>query len=133
MMIGPSPNAIATRLDRLSADLVELVRDEVALAKREMAEKARAAAVGIAFATAAAMLAATGLILLLVVLILALATAMPAWLACALVAVGALTMAGVLGMIAVGILRRVSPMPERTIAGVRGDVEWLGRRLHESL
>ncbi len=132
-MIGSSPNAITARLDRLSADLVELVRDEVALAKREMAEKARAAALGVALAAGAAMLGAAGLILLLVVVVLALSTAMPAWLACALVAAGTLTMAAVLGLIAVGILRRVSPMPERTIAGIRADVDWLGKRMHESL
>lgn len=132
-MIGASPTAIAARLDRLSADLLELVRDEIALAKREMAEKARAAALGVALATGAAMLGAAGLILLLVVVILALSTTMPAWLACALVAGGTLTMAAVLGLIAIGILRRLSPMPERTIAGIRGDVEWLGRRVHESL
>ena len=39
----------------------------------------------------------------------------------------------VLDRIAIGILRRVSPIPERTIAGIRGDVEWLGKRVHESL
>lgn len=132
-MIGASPTAIAARLERLATDLVELIRNEVALAKREMAEKARAASLGVALAAGAAMLGAAGLILLLVVLVLALSTAMPAWIACALVAVGTLTAAAVLGLIAVGILRRVSPVPERTIAGIRGDVAWLGRRVNESL
>jgi uncharacterized membrane protein YqjE len=132
-MIGASPTAIAARLDRLSTDLVELIRDEVALAKQEMAEKARAAALGVALAAGAAMLGSAGLILLLVVVVLALSTAMPLWLACSLVAVGTLTTAAVLGLTAIGILRRVSPVPERTIAGIRGDVEWLGRRVNESL
>ncbi|HEX2588632.1 MAG TPA: phage holin family protein [Gaiellales bacterium] len=131
-MIRSPQESLAAALDRLSADLTALARDEVALAKQEMEEKAREAAVGVAIAAAAAMLAATGAILLMVTVILGLSTAMPAWLACALVGVATLTAAMVMGAVGIGVLRRVSPVPERTIASVRSDVEWLGRRLRES-
>jgi uncharacterized membrane protein YqjE len=131
-MIRSPQESVAAALDRLSADLTALAREEVALAKQEMEEKAREAALGVAIATAAGMLAATGAILLMVTVILALSTAMPAWLACALVGLATLTAAMVLGAVGIGVLRRVSPVPERTIASVRSDVEWLGRRLRES-
>jgi len=119
-------------LDRLSADLTTLARDEVELAKQEMAEKAREAAVGAAVAATAAMLASAGAILLLVTVILGLSTAMPAWLACALVGLATLTAAMVVAVVGIGMLRRVSPKPERTMAAIRGDLEWLGRRLRET-
>jgi uncharacterized membrane protein YqjE len=131
-MIRSPQESVAAALDRLSADLTALAREEVALAKQEMEEKAREAALGVAIATAAGMLAATGAILLMVTVVLALSTAMPAWLACALVGLATLTAAMVLGAVGIGVLRRVSPVPERTIASVRSDVEWLGRRLRES-
>jgi hypothetical protein len=130
-MAGASAESIAALLDRVSADLSRFARGEVELAKAEMAQKARAAALGIAVAVVAGAMAATGAVLLLVTLILGLATAMPTWLACVLVALGALITAAVLGGIAVGMLRRVSPLPERTIASVREDLRWLGRRLRE--
>jgi hypothetical protein len=131
-MASASGESIAAVLDRVSADLSQLARSEVELAKAEMAQKARAAALGIAVALVAASMAATGAVLLLVTLVLGLATAMSAWLACALVGVGALIGAAVFAAVAVGILRRVSPMPERTIAGIRDDLRWLGQRLRES-
>jgi uncharacterized membrane protein YqjE len=131
-MISPAGESLAAVLDRLSADLTTLAHEEIELAKREMTEKAREAALGVAIAVTAATLAATGAILLLVTVILGLATAMPAWLACALVALATLTAAMVIGAVGIGFLRRVSPVPEETIAGVRADLEWLGRRLRES-
>jgi hypothetical protein len=131
-MIRSPQESLAAVLDRLSADLTTLAREEVELAKQEMAEKAREAAAGVAIAAAAATLASAGTILLLVTVILGLSTAMPTWLACALVAVATLTAAMILAAVGIGVLRRVSPVPERTIAGIRHDLEWLGKRLHES-
>jgi Putative Actinobacterial Holin-X, holin superfamily III len=130
-MAGASGESIAAVLDRLSADLSRLARSEVELAKAEMAQKARAAALGLAVAAVAASLAAAGAVLLVVTLVLGLATAMSAWLACALVGLGALIGATLLTAVAAGILRRVSPLPERTIAEIREDMRWLGQRLRE--
>lgn len=131
-MIRSPQESITAALDRLSADVTALVRDEVQLAKQEMTAKAREAAVGVAITVTAALLASAGAILLMVTVILGLSTAMPTWLACALVAGATLLMAMVLAFVGIGVLRRMSPMPEQTIASVRGDLEWLGKRLQQS-
>jgi cbb3-type cytochrome oxidase subunit 3 len=109
----------------LTRDLSLLVRQEVQLAKAEMAEKGRVAAPGVGMiggATIAGLLAGGALT---AAAILALAIFLPEWLA-------ALIVGAVLGVVAYVLVKqgkeRVAeagaPIPEQTIEAVKEDVEW---------
>ena len=113
----------------LTRDLSLLVRQEVQLAKAEMAEKGRVAAPGVGMiggATVAALLAGGALT---AAAILALAIFLPEWLA-------ALIVGAVLAVVAYVLVKqgkeRVAeagaPIPEQTIETVKEDVEWAKTR-----
>jgi hypothetical protein len=113
----------------LSRDLSLLVRQEVELAKAEMAEKGRVAAPGLGMLGAAGVagLAAAGALTASLVILLALA--MPDWLAALIV--GAV-LAGAAYALARAGKERVGdagpPVPEQTIETVKEDVEWAKTR-----
>ena len=113
----------------LTRDLSLLVRQEVELAKAEMAQKGRTAAPGfgmIGGAAAAALLAGGALT---AAAILLLAIFLPEWLA-------ALIVGGVLAVAAYVLAQRGkdrvadagAPVPEQTIESVKEDVEWAKTR-----
>jgi len=113
----------------LTSDLSLLVRQEVELAKAELAEKGRTAAPGVAMFGGAGVvgLCAAGAATATAVLVLAIF--MPEWLA-------ALLVAAVLAAVAYVLVRqgkeRVAdagkPVPEQTIETVKEDVQWAKTR-----
>jgi len=113
----------------LGRDLSLLVRQEVELAKAEMAEKGRAAAPGLGMLGAAGVagLAAAGALTAFLVLLLALV--MPAWLAALVVGT---VLAGAAYVLVRAGKERVGeagpPVPEETIETVKEDVEWAKTR-----
>jgi hypothetical protein len=119
-------------LGSLAADITEtsslLVRLELELAQREMAEKGRRAATGIAAFALAAMCALAAFGAFVACLVLLLATVMASALAAALVALALAGVAGAAILVAVGQLRRFrGPLPEKTIQSIREDVRWIAR------
>src|SRR6187399_1379056 len=90
-----SDASAAELMSRLSADGSQLVRDEIALAKVELGEKAKKVGLGAGFFGAAGVLAAYGFGVLLAAAVLALALVMPAWAAALIVAVLLFAGAGV--------------------------------------
>jgi hypothetical protein len=117
--------------DQSTADLVrlastqisELIRDELALARTEMATKARHAGVGGGLLGAAGALGGYGLGALLVCAGLALAQVMAGWLAALIVGVAVLVVAGVLAGFGRRSLRRaMPPVPVQAVRGLRADV-----------
>lgn len=114
---------------QLTGDLSLLVRQEIELAKAEMAEKGRTAAPGLGMFGGAGIVAlcAAGAITAFLVLVLALF--LPAW-AAALI-VGAVLAAGAYVLIRQGKERVAAagkPVPEQTIETVKEDVEWAKTR-----
>jgi hypothetical protein len=113
----------------LTRDLSLLVRQEVELAKSEMAQKGRVAAPGFGMigGAAAAALFAGGALTAAGILLLAIF--LPEWLAALLV--GAL-LAGAAYLLAQRGKERVAeagaPIPEQTIETVKEDVEWAKTR-----
>jgi putative superfamily III holin-X len=113
----------------LTRDLSLLVRQEVELAKSEMAQKGRVAAPGFGMigGAAAAALFAGGALTAAAILLLAIF--LPEWLAALLV--GAL-LAGAAYLLAQRGKERVAeagaPIPEQTIETVKEDVEWAKTR-----
>jgi Putative Actinobacterial Holin-X, holin superfamily III len=109
----------------LSREVSQLVREEIALAKAEMTEKARQAGTGAGLLSGAAVLALAAVGGSMATLILLLDLVMPAWLAALIVtaAYGA-----VAAFLALRGKQRVAeaapPAPEQTIESVKEDVQW---------
>jgi uncharacterized membrane protein YqjE len=113
----------------LSRDTSLLVRQEIALAKAEMAEKGEKAGVGLGMLAGAAVGALLMLGTLTAFLVLALDGAMPAWTAALVVTLFWGVVAGVLALLGRQALREMgSPMPEQTMESVKEDIEWLKER-----
>ena len=116
--------SIGELVSALSEKLSALIRDEIRLAKAEMAEKAKNAGIGIGLFAGAGVLAfwATGV--LIATIILGIAEALPAWLASLIVFLGILVVAVVLVLIGKKSLEKGNPpVPERAQASIKADIE----------
>ena len=113
----------------LTSDLSLLLRQEIDLAKAEMAEKGRTAAPGLGMFGGAGIVALCAAGALTACVILVLSVFLPEW-------VAALIVGAVLGAVAFVLVQqgkeRVSdagaPVPEQTIDTVKEDVEWAKTR-----
>jgi uncharacterized membrane protein YqjE len=113
----------------LSGQVSTLARQEVELAKAELAEKGKKAGVGAGMFAGAAAAALLMLGSLTALLILALATALPAWLAALLVTLLWGAVAVTLGLIGRDRMKEMGkPVPEQTVETVKEDVQWLKNR-----
>lgn len=100
-----------------------LARDEVALAKAELTEKARRAGAGAGLLGAAGITALYGVAALLATAIVALALAMPDWLAALIVTVALFVAAGILAIVGRIRVRSAGPAtPEQTVHSVETDM-----------
>jgi uncharacterized membrane protein YqjE len=110
----------------LSHQASTLVRQEIELAKTEMAEKGKKAGVGVGLLAGAAFAALLMLGALTAFLILALDEAMPDWVAALVVTIGWGAVAIVLALIGRQKVQEVgTPVPEKTVESVKEDIEWL--------
>lgn len=113
----------------LSEQTATLARQEVELAKIELAEKGRKAAVGAGLMTGGTSLSYLALGAFTAAAILGLAEIMQAWLAALIVGGIYLVIAGVLFGFGWFSLRRAAPpIPEETVETIREDAEWIRRR-----
>ena len=116
-------------VERLSQDVRELVRAEVALARAEIVDSARRLSVAAGLVTAAAVCAIAVFAVLVAAAILGLATAIPAWLAALIVALVLAVVSA--AALAVGIRvgrRALPPVPAETLESIKEDVEWVKTR-----
>jgi Putative Actinobacterial Holin-X, holin superfamily III len=113
----------------LTRDLSLLVRQEVELAKSEMAEKGRVAAPGLGMIGGAGVVGLVAAGALTAFLILALSIVLPEWLSALVVGVALAGAAYVLAKQGKGRVEEAgSPLPEQTIETVKEDVEWAKTR-----
>jgi putative superfamily III holin-X len=116
---------IGELLKQLSQETTTLVRQELELAKAEMAQKGKQAGVGAGMFGGAGASGLLGLGALSAAAIAALDTAMPLWLAALIVA---LVWFAVAGALALQGRRKVQdatpPVPEQTQESMKEDVEW---------
>jgi uncharacterized membrane protein YqjE len=116
-------------LKELSQQNGTLVRQEVELAKAELAQKGKELGAGAGLLIGAAVVALLALGALTACLIAALASAVATWLAALIVAVVYLAIAGVLAVVGRGRIQKAAPpAPEQTIETVKEDVQWAKTR-----
>jgi uncharacterized membrane protein YqjE len=111
-------------VSQAAAQISTLVRDELALAKAELAEKGKKAGIGGGLFGGAAVLAWFGLGLLLTLAVVLLDLAWPLWLAVLVVMVVVFAAAGVAALLGKQKLAAAAPpVPGEAIAGVEADVQ----------
>ena len=110
---------------RLTQQTSTLVRQEVDLAKAELAQKGKESGVGAGILGGSGVLALFGVAALTTAAIAALSEAMEVWAAALIVAAVYLAVAGVLALTGRNRLQEAAPMaPEQTIETMKEDVEW---------
>lgn len=123
----PAATASTAELMRqLTDDTRRLIRDELALARREMTGKAKSTGLGAGLFGGAGILALFGLGCLVTTAILALALVVDAWLAALIVAVVLFLAAAVVAMVGKKEVSEGTPLtPDKAMASVRQDINEL--------
>jgi Putative Actinobacterial Holin-X, holin superfamily III len=128
----PSDRSVPELMRELSDQTATLVRQELDLAKSEVAAKGKKAGLGAGMFGGASLFGLYALGALTACAILALATAMAGWLAALIVAAVYGLIAAVLALSgAKNVKRGVPPTPEQTVESVKEDVEWTKLRAQE--
>lgn len=114
---------------QLSDDVTTLIRQEVALARAEVAEKVGQFGRGTAFAVAGGIILYTGLLALIYAAIQGLGVAIPLWASALIVALGVLGAGGIVLWLAVRNFQRSTSLPERTMESMSENGELVRERL----
>ena len=121
-------------VEQLSADVRELVRAELALAKAELLGSVRRVVVAAALAATAALLGLLTLGAFTATAVIALATVWPAWLAALVVALVLGALAAIMLAVGIRVARRAAPpTPAATIESIKEDVEWVKTRARSGM
>jgi len=122
-----SESSTAELVKQLADQTTALVRQEVELAKAELAEKGKRVGIGAGMFGGAGVLGLYALGALTATFILLLATLLDeAWLAALIVTVVYGAIAGVLALLGRNKVQEATPAaPERTVETVKEDVEWV--------
>lgn len=116
---------ISNVLEDILRSLQEIVRSEVRLARAEIRDDARQAAASAVWIAAGAIGALSAWAFLLWTITFALSTRMSMWAATLVVAVVLACAAGALLVVGIRRVKRIHPIPERTIASIKENVEWM--------
>ena len=121
---GPAPErALGDLIGQVSSDASLLLKQEIALAKAELNEKAARLRTQATFIAAGAVALYTGALALVAGLILLIAEVAPAWVAALLVGTAIATVGAVLLLRGKNNLEKLDLKPERTVSNLRQDVE----------
>jgi uncharacterized protein YacL len=134
MGTGTTPTESASTgelITQLTAQTSRLVRDELRLAQKEMQESIKHAGMGAGLFSVAGLLAALGVSTLVAAAVAALAIVLPVWAAAVIVAAILLAAAGAAALIGKRQVEDASPVPERTVANVKEDIEEVKDARHD--
>jgi Flp pilus assembly protein TadB len=124
-------HSTADLVKALSEQVSVLVRDELKLAKLEMASKGKQAAVGAGMFGGSAMVAFYGVGCLLACAIIAIAGVISPWLAALIIGAALMATAAVVALLGKRRMRKATPpMPEEAVASVKADVEEIKESVH---
>jgi hypothetical protein len=127
--IGAQESSTGELVRQAAEQVSRLVRDELALAKAEMADKGKKAGVGAGLLGSGGLVALYGLAALLTAVVLGLAEAMPPWLAALIVAVVLFAAAGVLAVLGRKQVKQAAPpTPEEAVRSVKADIDEVKER-----
>jgi hypothetical protein len=125
----PSQASVAELVKQLSEQTSRLARQEVELAKAELAVKGKRAGIGMGMFGGAGIFGFYALGALVAAGILALATAVTAWLAALIVTVVLGAIAGLLTLQGKSKVQQATPpVPEQATESVKEDVQWAKTR-----
>ncbi|GIM90185.1 phage holin family protein [Paractinoplanes toevensis] len=114
----------AELVQRASEQLSRLVRDEIALAKAELAEKGKHAGIGVGLFGTSGVLALYGIGAAIATLIIVFDLFLPLWLAALIWTVALFLIAGVLALVGKNqVTKAVPPEPQAAIESVKADVD----------
>jgi uncharacterized membrane protein YqjE len=123
--------SVGELVGRATGQLSLLVRQEVSLAKAELAEKSRRAGRGGGLLGAAGAVGYVGLMALSAAGVAALSLTLPVWAAALVVTAVLLALAAALAVTGRAQLRRAAPpTPERALDSVRADMDEIKERAH---
>jgi membrane protein len=126
---GASEASVAELVKQLSEQTSRLARQEVELAKAELALKAKRAGIGVGMFGGAGAFGFYALGALTATAILALSTAVAGWLAALIVTVVLGAIAGVLALQGTSkVAAATPPVPEQATESVKEDVQWAKTR-----
>ncbi|GAA2620334.1 phage holin family protein [Streptomyces vastus] len=124
-------HSVGELVGQATEQLSELVRQEVRLAKEELAQKGRRAGRGGRLLGAAGAIGYVGVMALAGTGVAALSLVLSVWLSALIVTAVLFVIAAVLGQVGRSQLRRaVPPLPEQTLDSVRADVDEIKERAH---
>ncbi|EHR49823.1 Protein of unknown function (DUF1469) [Saccharomonospora marina XMU15] len=124
--------SVAQLVTDLSEQTSRLVRDEMKLAMAELQSKGKHLGVGAGLAGAAGVIAFFGAGTMLAAAVLALALVLPAWAAALVIGGGLLLLAGLIGLIGKGQVRRAGPpVPREAVDSVRKDIDTVRERFRQ--
>ena len=124
----PDPS-VSELVKQLTEQTKTLARQEIELAKAELAEKGKHAGLGIGMFGGAGLFGFFAFAVLTACLVLALATALAPWLAALVVAALYGAIAGVLALSGKRQVQEATPpVPEQTVETVKEDVQWTKQR-----
>jgi MFS family permease len=127
-----SDASVAELVRQLSDQTTLLARQEVALAKVELAEKGKRAGVGAGMFGGAGLVGAYAVGAFVAAAILGLATAVDGWLAAVIVGLVLAAVAGVLALVGKNKVQEATPpLPEEAISSSKQDVETVKARAQE--
>jgi MFS family permease len=125
--------SVAELVKQLSEQSSRLARQEVELAKAELAIKGKRAGIGAGMFGGAGVIGVYALGALIAAAILALATAVTAWLAALIIAVVLGAIAGVLALQGKNKVQQATPpVPEQATESVKEDVQWAKTRAQQA-
>jgi uncharacterized membrane protein YqjE len=118
-------NSFGELLGRLATDSSNLVKSELALAKKELGEKANIGGRAVAFLLGAGFLGLAAVIFFGMTLMELFALLLPRWAAALVIGLGLVAVAAVIAGLGIARLRRLSLKPKQTIKTLEEDKEWL--------
>jgi Putative Actinobacterial Holin-X, holin superfamily III len=124
------PPTLGRLVEQLTEQATRLVRAEIALAKAELAEKAKRSGIGAGLFAGAAVIILYAVGVLIWAAVLGLGEAWPLWLSALVIGVAMLLLAGLLIAIGVRLLQRAARKPE-SIDRVKDDIATIREGLHK--
>jgi uncharacterized membrane protein YqjE len=121
--------SIGELFSELANETSLLIRQEIALAKVELSEKASRVGRNVAFLVLGGAIAYAALLTLLAALVIVLANVMPAWAAALVVAVLVGIVAAVLVSKGLAALKKTDLAPRQTVQTLKEDAQWAKQQM----